>query len=627
MPSRTARGAILGLLPLFLLVSTIRPAVPQSSLVAVDAAVSAGIYEFTDSWSAPVGDYDRDGWQDVFLVRHQIAPRLYRNHGAGFTESTLQSWPLSDRHDCVWGDVNLDGLDDLYCSLGGEHGTGYVPNELWIHQSDHTFVERAAAWGVEDPYGRGRRVTFIDVNGDPYPDLFVGNQFPRSDGNVSRNRLFMNEAGVTFRSAPEYGVDLEVGGRCAVAADYDRDGWQDLFVCGQDSFRVYRNQQGSFADVTSSLGLSGRANMVALQDLDGDQDPDLIVARQNSLFVKPFEGGRFGTTTFSYPLMQGNYLAIGDVDRNGLTDIYVVQGCTNGTNVADVMLVGSDQAFGFATLPIPQTSEGCGDHVSAIDYDRNGTKDFIVLNAGASSDGPVQLISFTDASPSPSPTETPTPTPTPSPSPPPANTPTAATLGSFDSTSNTSAYSAGTVNVPADRVVVAVVASQSTTANSRIPTVSGLGASWSYEGGRVEALTSRTRLRLDVFRTTVAAPVSGSVGASFGANQTDVHIHVLGMAATGSVGPATWSTGTGTSGSLALAGSDPSRTLLTIVHAADEPSTPGAGLTELGDTDHGARPSGMATAWGATGFVGVPGMSWATSSRWIGVAMGIAPAA
>lgn len=121
-----------------------------------------------------------------------------------FTEVNTGTFVKSDRHDCAWGDANRDRLPDLYWAQGADDEREKA-NELWMQQPDGSFVNRSAEYGVTDPYGRGRDTTFIEVNQDGYPDLFVGNRYPRSDGIASPNRLFINEAGQSFEARPSTG--------------------------------------------------------------------------------------------------------------------------------------------------------------------------------------------------------------------------------------------------------------------------------------------------------------------------------------------------------------------------------------------------------------------------------------
>jgi hypothetical protein len=413
--SRERRLASTGLIAVVvLLASDLGSPAPSAAggspteLVAVDVAVDAGIHRISRTWDAAVADADGNGWPDVMVGTHADGPAaLYLNSGGRFVEVLPGRFIARDRHDCDWGDANVDGLPDMYCTIGSESGTGTGPNELWI-QGPNGFTNRAAAHGVTDEYGRGRRTVFIDVNHDPYPDLFVGNQYPREDSIPSPMRMFINEGGTSFRPAPEYGLDREVGGQCAQAADYDGDGWQDLLVCGQNTptlwgLRLYRNDRGTrFVDVTSSVGIADWSSAATLADLDGDGDLDLARIDVSSAQVQMQSDGVFQPPVTVATLDRGKWLAAGDADGDGDLDLYLVQKCPPELvpNLPDVMLLNSGNGTSYVPVPIPQAPEGCGDVVTPIDYNRDGNTDFIVLNGGPYQEhgtqprGPIQLISF-----------------------------------------------------------------------------------------------------------------------------------------------------------------------------------------------------------------------------------------
>jgi hypothetical protein len=380
-------------------VSAVSLPASAQAVEAFDASKDAGIFEISKTWGANVHDFDRDGWRDVLISRHDLDARLYRNHQeGGFDEVQAGTFGPADRHGCAWADVNIDGLPDAFCALGGGSGVRQgEPDELWIQQTDGTFVDESQKYGIDGSYDRGRRATFINVNHDGYPDLYVGNGYPRADGQPSLNRLFINEGGTSYRDAPEYGLDQEVGGQSVQSVDYDADGWEDLLVCGQEGLRLFRNVDGErFDDVSLETRASGPCQAALLRDFDGDHIPDLARVAVKRMTVKLQQAGEFSSPVHARPLDFGQSLAAGDVDGDSDRDLYVLQnGPTNPDrpDERDLVLVNQD-GLAFSRMRIPQTRDGRGDAVATIDFDRNGLSDFIVLNGQSQTEGPIRLVAF-----------------------------------------------------------------------------------------------------------------------------------------------------------------------------------------------------------------------------------------
>jgi len=374
-------------------------------VTAVDRAANAGIGELTPTHGAVIDDLNNDTLPDIFLGRHGLPARFYVNDGNGhFTETNQGTFSKKDRHGCSAGDVNQDGLKDLFCTTGAAAGTRAKRNELYIQRSDRTFVNRAAQYGVLDPFGRGREGTFVSADDDNFPDLLVVNEFERADGMPSPNRLFINQAGSAYRYAPEYGLDHEVGdgvdtGGVAAAADIDKDGWQDLLVQTNIGLRLYRNDQGTgFIDATDSVGLGQNVVDATLANVNGDAWPDVIQVTPSKLSVLHNTDGRF-SLAFSAPLSSGLAVAAGDVNGDGRSDIYVMRTkSATSNNAPDQVYLNDGTGNNFSLMSsIPSTSQGAAESVWPIDHDGNGLTDFLVLN-GKGQQGPVQLIAFFPAS-------------------------------------------------------------------------------------------------------------------------------------------------------------------------------------------------------------------------------------
>jgi FG-GAP-like repeat len=381
-----------------------------SALAATDRAADAGIAQLTRSYGTYVGDYDLDGDQDFLYNRHAGSEMiLYANDGSGhFAQRFTGLFPINDRHDCAWGDVNRDGLPDTYCAVGASRGRDVKANELWLQRPDHSFSRAASAWGAVDPYGRGREPALFDVNGDGRLDLFVGNFYPRVDDFPTKNRLYIQDPPGAFRSAPEYGVDLEIGGQCAEPADFDRDGDLDLMVCAHGTnvaLKLYRNDDGvSFTNVAAVHGLTGQWCDALWVDLNLDGRVDIttmnrktfkvLLQRSDGTFAVVYQrsmgraGCRFGGG--------GNRVAAGDVNGDSFPDLYVLySGYTSGAyNLPDVFLVNDGTGTGFSTASLPQTSKGSGFSVYPIEADADPPTEFLVTNGRGSFKGPIQLIDF-----------------------------------------------------------------------------------------------------------------------------------------------------------------------------------------------------------------------------------------
>ena len=371
-------------------------------VTAVDKTQSAGISELTKTHGAVIADFDNDNLPDIFLGRHQDAARLYRNDGTGhFTEINKGTFRAIDRHECSAADVNNNGLKDIFCATGAWYGRNAKRNELYVQRLDHTFVDRAAQYGVLEPYARGRSGTFVKANGDTYPDLFVANELERADGMPTPNRLFINQAGGAFHYAPKFGLEREIadgtdtGGNPDVA-DLDKDGWQDLLVEATSGLYLYHNNQGAgFTNIAKSVGLGQKPMDTTVADVNGDTWPDVIEVTPSALTVLLNTNGKF-STSFSTSLSAGLAVAAGDVNGDGRPDIYVMR--TNDAtraNAPDRVYLNDGTGTNFTQMSsIPSASGGKAESVWPIDHDGNGLTDFLALNGEADVQGPVQLIAF-----------------------------------------------------------------------------------------------------------------------------------------------------------------------------------------------------------------------------------------
>ncbi len=226
-------------------------------------------------------DYDGDGDLDVFVLNYSTPSRLYRNDGAaGFTDvGPAAAVNVSG----VGGGVSLidyqsDGRLDIFTS-----------NYFLSNQGNGTFQKVTPA-GLEKV--RAVNMAWADFNRDGFPDLYAVQNDVMLSSTPQADRLYMSVGGVSFTDVTtSAGVNLPLLSTHASWADFDNDGWLDLFVLGTGETaldvgrksRLYRNNgDGTFTDVTASAGLADllpgqRPSSASWADYDGDGRLDLVI--------------------------------------------------------------------------------------------------------------------------------------------------------------------------------------------------------------------------------------------------------------------------------------------------------------------------------------------------------------
>ncbi|MFN8518185.1 MAG: FG-GAP-like repeat-containing protein [Chloroflexota bacterium] len=370
----------------------------QARVRARDVTKAAGLAGSIHSYGAVRADFDGDGWPDLFIGRHSEPGRLLLNDRGTFAAAPGVRFPDRDRHGCAAADVNDDGRLDLYCAIGASKGVALKANELWVAQPDGTYEDQATELLASDPIGRGRLVAFFDLDHDAYPDLFLADRPDRPDGLPSRHRVLANPGGDGFVARSAAGFDAGSGADCVLTGDLDRDGWEDVVLCtrgyrpGGYGIRILRNVRGRLVDATSTAHIA-RARTVdaTLADVDGDRRPDIIEVTRSQLRVHLRRGSRY-VLAYTRRLVDGAAVAAGDADGDGDLDLYVAQGSTT-VQRPDLLLLNGGDGRGYRRLALPGVTTGAAESVTAIDHDRNGLADFLVLNGARSTHvGPTQLI-------------------------------------------------------------------------------------------------------------------------------------------------------------------------------------------------------------------------------------------
>jgi enediyne biosynthesis protein E4 len=349
-----------------------------------DVSEKAGLTADFFGMGVAVGDYDGDGFEDLFLTGYGRSI-LYHNNGNGtFTDVTAQSginapgWSTS----AVWFDYNNDGKLDLYvaqfvdysslktCGLANSYGgkvdgladaQSYyciprifnpMPGHLYRNNGGGHFTDVSREMGLLASPGKGFGVVATDINNDGFMDLFQAND-------TVANFLFVNRGGKKF---DEVGLQSGVGysdeglprsGMGVDAADFDGDGRQDLFVANvdQETFSIYHNNgDETFNDTSKKAGIADPTRLLSgwglrFFDYDNDGLVDLILANGHPddlvdkrmravtykepllLFHNDGDGRMRNVSAASGEAFQATYaargLAVGDLNNDGYPDVVV----------------------------------------------------------------------------------------------------------------------------------------------------------------------------------------------------------------------------------------------------------------------------------------------------------------
>ena len=322
-------------------------------------------------------DYNNDGWQDIFLASGtrldglppniKSTNRLYRNHGQGkFSDVTEKAGLVRTgwaQGVCI-GDYENDGFDDIFVSTYGR-------NTLYRNNGNERFTEVAEKAGVANNRTKwGSGCAFLDYDRDGYLDLFVASYIdldlktaplpetgpclykgltvacgpPGLQGGV--NMLYRNNRNGTFTDVSETAAITKTNGTYGLGvlvADFDNDGWPDIYVANDSAPAAlyHNNKNGTFTDIGIEAGCAfsvdgkPQAGMgVAAGDYDRDGWLDIFKTNfsgDTSSLYHNTGTGVFDDATFSSGIgVNTRWLGWGcgfiDVDNDGWSDIFLVNG-------------------------------------------------------------------------------------------------------------------------------------------------------------------------------------------------------------------------------------------------------------------------------------------------------------
>lgn len=294
------------------------------------------------------------------------------------------------------GDFDGDGWQDIYFPAGGNG-----PDKLYINNQDGTFTDRATDWGIDFVHYSSAGVVG-DYNGDGQLDLFVTSFGPVGDPQVGHHKLLMNMGGSMQNMAPAAGVSqgssVQADGWGGAWGDYDLDGDLDLAIVGffdTSGNRLFRNNgDGSFTDVTDSAGLANltavRGYTVRFIDMNDDRHPDMIWIGDFSTsqyYVNNGDGSFTEFTDGSGTSMDDSEMGmtVADWNLDGRFDFYVTTIGTNNLYINQGGHIFSNQGdqtnsdvggFGWGAVAFDLNHDALVDIVSVAEIGRN----YVFLN-------------------------------------------------------------------------------------------------------------------------------------------------------------------------------------------------------------------------------------------------------
>ena len=328
-----------------------------------DVTAKAGVANKRWGFGVAVGDYDNDGWPDIYVANYGKNRLYHNNHDGTFTDVaeksgvTVGGWSAGPS----WGDYDRDGRLDLfvpgYAKFDPEHaqscdfmgtklscgplGMEGEQDHLFHNNGDGTFTDVSVKAGVSDPEGYyGFASTFVDVDDDGWVDLLVANDsrpnflyHNRHDGTFEENG-YLSGFALTEDGRPMASMGIGVG-------DYDRDGKLDFYISNfSDDYSVlFKNQgNGILADVTFQAGLVEPTIPflkwgTGFLDFDNDGLLDIFVA--NGHVFPVVDKQSWGTTWAQRPQLFRNvdgtrFQEVPPAPGSGLADLLPARGAAFG---------------------------------------------------------------------------------------------------------------------------------------------------------------------------------------------------------------------------------------------------------------------------------------------------------
>ncbi|MEO6287049.1 MAG: VCBS repeat-containing protein [Dyadobacter sp.] len=302
---------------LFEAISSSKSGIEFNNLIAENDSVNAlDMVNIYNGGGVGIGDFNKDGWPDIYFVGNRVSSRLYLNNGA--QGATFEFSDVTEKAGVDgkgrWGrgvaivDINNDGWDDIYICNTLSKDSLRRRNILYVNQKETNdgvpiFKELAAEYGL-DIHVQSTMANFFDYDNDGDLDMYLTvneaspeqnpNQFGliRFEGRRSTGRLFRNDWNATLKHgrysdvSSQSGMSLDGFGHTATLVDLNQDGWKDISVANDflsSNILYINNQNGSFTDRSREYFKHTSLNAMGqdIGDINNDGFADLVELDMN----------------------------------------------------------------------------------------------------------------------------------------------------------------------------------------------------------------------------------------------------------------------------------------------------------------------------------------------------------